>query len=159
MKPKLTIARKAALRALHRGREHHTFARLNEALDRMETGLPQRLPAPYKWTKANLAREAGVHITTILFKNPAGAYRYAPILDRFDALRAKAASRNGGSGKPIPGAADLEARLQAAEQTNADKQQELARQAELICELRAKVEELEAQEAHLSSLRTPGAPT
>lgn len=152
MKRKLSAARKAALHSLHGSREHHTFARLTEALGRMEAGHPQRLAVPYKWTKANLAREAGVHITTILFRNPDGAYRYAPVLDRFDTLRAMA-SQGGGCASRTAAVADLEARLQISKQTVTNQAQELARQAELICELRAKVRELEAHESHLSSLR------
>lgn len=159
MKRKLSAARKAALRVLHGSREHHTFARLTEALGRMEAGHPQRLAVPYKWTKANLAREAGVHITTILFKNPDGIYRYAPVLDRFDTLRAMAAPQGGGCASRTAAAADLEARFQNSKQTVANQAQELARQAELICELRAKVRELEAHESHLSSLRIQGTHT
>src|ERR1700722_540557 len=79
MKQPLTLARRRALRNLHGSREEKTLARLGEALNRMEAGSPQRIAAPFRWTKANLAREADVHITTILFKEENGSYRYAGI--------------------------------------------------------------------------------
>lgn len=146
MKQRLTLARRRALRNLHGSREEKTLARLGEALNRMEAGSPQRIGAPFRWTKANLAREADVHITTILFKEEGGSYRYAGILERFDALRAKQPQPNHPPAlRPEDGPAD-------DAQTTFEMEQELARQAGVICELRAQVKELQSHEADIHDL-------
>ena len=145
MTQRLTLARRRALRALHGSREGKTLARLNEALNRMEAGSPQCIAAPFRWTKANLARESGVHITTILFKEENGSYRYANILGRFDELRnARPTAR------PAPSVPINETCAKAAEP--GEMEQELARQAGIICELRAKVRDLESREADIHDL-------
>jgi hypothetical protein len=143
MKQRLTLARKRALRTLHGGREEKTLARLGEALNRMEAGTPQRIAVPFRWTKANLAREADVHVTTILFKETDGSYRYAGIIERFDALRAR-------SNPPAP-SAPKDAPSDSAH-TALEMEQELARQAGLICELRAQVKELQTRDADIHDL-------
>jgi hypothetical protein len=43
----------------------------------MQAGRPVRLPPGYKWTKDNLAKEAGLHITTLLKRGPDKAFVYA----------------------------------------------------------------------------------
>lgn len=143
MKPKLSLARKRALRHLHGGREAKTRSHLDEALNRMQAGVPQRLPVPFRWTKANLAREADVHITTILFKEEDGSYRYSAILERFELLKISRQAKSVRSNvDPV------------AETSNeaAEMEQELARQAGLICELRSKVRDLESREADVHDL-------
>jgi hypothetical protein len=146
MKQRLTLARKRALRTLHGSREGKTLARLGEALNRMESGSPQRIAAAFRWTKANLARESGVHITTILFKEADGSYRYAGILERFETLRAKQPSPNRlPTGQPENAEVD-------PTQTAPEMEQELARQAGMICELRARVKELQSREADVHDL-------
>jgi hypothetical protein len=146
MKQRLTLARRRALRTLHGGREEKTLARLGEALNRMEAGTPQRIGAPFRWTKANLAREADVHITTILFKEEDGSYRYAGIIGRFDALRTKGSRPHPAlSAEPAPATTD-------PVQTAHVMEQELARQAGLICELRAQVKDLQSHEADIHDL-------
>jgi hypothetical protein len=145
MKPLLTLARRRALRTLHGSREQKTRARLGEALNRMEAGTPQRLAVPFRWTKTNLAREADVHITTILFKEENGSYRYADILERFDALRKLRRPDH------PPAARTEEIPIDPAP-TVLEMEQELARQAGIICELRATVKELESREADIHDL-------
>jgi hypothetical protein len=146
MKQRLTLAHRRALRNLHGSREEKTLARLGEALNRMEAGSPQRIGAPFRWTKANLAREADVHITTILFKEENGSYRYAGILERFGALRAKQPRPH----RP-PAVRPEDAPADPA-QTIFEMEQELARQAGVICELRAQVKELQSHEADVHDL-------
>ena len=145
MTQRLTLARKRALRTLHGSREGKTLARLGEALNRMESGSPQRIVATFRWTKANLARESGVHITTILFKETDGSYRYAGILERFAALRAKQPPSHPPAGQPENAEVD-------PTQTALEMEQELARQAGMICELRARVKELQSREADVHDL-------
>ena len=145
MKHRLTLARKRALRRLHGSREGKTLARLGEALNRMEAGSPQCIAAAFRWTKANLARESGVHITTILFKEADGSYRYASILGRFEALRNARPTANHALAVPINEAPAVAAEL-------GEMEQELARQAGIICELRAKIRDLESREADIHDL-------
>jgi len=147
MKHRLTLARRRALRDLHGSREQKTRARLDEALNRMEAGTPQRIVVPFRWTKANLAREADVHITTILFKEEDGSYRYAGILERFEALRTKQSRPDDDS----PTARPEDAQADPAQNTF-EMEQELARQAGIICELRAQVKELQSREADIHDL-------
>jgi hypothetical protein len=146
MKQRLTLARKRALRTLHGNREGKTLARLGEALNRMETGSPQRIAATFRWTKANLARESGVHITTILFKEANGSYRYAASLERFETLRTKQPSHHRlPAGQPENTPTD-------PTQSTLAMEQELARQAGMICELRARAKELQSREADVHDL-------
>lgn len=147
MKQRLTLARRRALRNLHGSREEKTLARLGEALNRMEAGSPQRIAVPFRWTKANLAREADVHITTILFKEEDGSYRYAGILERFEALRTKRSRPNDDS----PTARPEDAQADPAQNTF-EMEQELVRQAGVICELRAQVKELQSHDADIHDL-------
>jgi hypothetical protein len=147
MKQPLTLARRRALRNLHGSREEKTLARLGEALNRMEAGSPQRIAAPFRWTKANLAREADVHITTILFKEENGSYRYAGILQRFEALRAKGTPPNADAPTCPPEDAQAD-----PSQAIFEMEQELARQAGVICELRARVKDLQSHEADIHDL-------
>lgn len=114
----------------------------------MQAATPDQLVVPFRWTKANLAREAGVHVATILARSEDGTYRWRAILDRFEALRTKArASRT-----DREGAADTVAavglQLASAAGVALEKEQELARQAELICELRSQLRDYEERAAH-----------
>jgi uncharacterized protein YoxC len=154
MKRRLTNARKSALRALHRNREQRTAARLSAALNRMEAGNPRILALPFKWTKANLAREAGVHITTILFKIPDGTYRYAALNARYETLREQVQQTDA---KLNPGSESVEERLKAIKQLAQEREQELAAQAEEICQLRAKVSDLESRNLLLDDLQKKNA--
>jgi hypothetical protein len=137
---------------MHRGRENRTGARLHEALNRMEAATPDQLVAPFRWTKANLAREAGVHVATIFAKNDDHSDRWPAILDRFATLRAKArASRTDREGVTDT-VAMVEQQLASAAGIALEKEQELARQAELICELRAQLRDHEARAAHVKEV-------
>lgn len=154
MKPELTSARRSALRTLHRGRERKTAAKLTAALNRMQAGKPQTIPRPFKWTKANLAREADVHITTILFRNPDGTYRYAAIIARFEALCVQAQQTEA---QANPHRETVEDRVKAISHLAHEREQELAAQAEVICELRAKVSDLESRNLMLDDLQKKNA--
>ncbi len=150
MKRKLSRAREAALRALHEGREHKTFMRLSGALDRMKADRPRILVLPFRWSKANLAREAEVHITTLLFRERDGTYRCAAILERFETLRTQ--SQQATAAPSVP-----EERVKAITQLVREREQELAAQAELICQLRAKVNDLESRDELLADLQKKNA--
>ena len=54
-----------------------TRIKLEEALERMRAGRTLRLSPGFKWTKASLAREAGVNVNTLLRKSPDGTFVYA----------------------------------------------------------------------------------
>jgi hypothetical protein len=54
-----------------------TTIALDEALQRMQAGRPLHLPPGFRWTKKNLAKEAGLHITTLLKRDPDKAFVYA----------------------------------------------------------------------------------
>jgi len=140
------------LRTLHLERERKTAARLTEALNRMEAASPTQLVVPFKWTKANLAREAGVHVATILAKNDDGTYRRAAILDRFDALRTNACAVGGERQSVLEKVAFVEKQLAAAHAAAFEKETELARQAELICQLRAQLREHESRDDAVKQL-------
>lgn len=152
MTQKLTAARKTALRTLHNERERKTAGRLTEALNRMEAGTPDQLVVPFKWTKANLAREASVHVGTILAKNDDGTYRCAAIIDRFEALRANARSAGSDQQSAVETIAITEERLASTRADALEKESELGRQAELICQLRAQLRDYEARDDHVKQL-------
>lgn len=152
MKPKLTTAREAALRALHKERERKTAARLTEALHRMEACTPQQLVVPFKWTKANLAREADVHVATILAKDDDGDYRCAAILERFEALRANARAAGGDQRSSVEKIAVAEEQLASTRADALEKENELGRQAELICQLRAQLRDYEARDDQVKQI-------
>jgi hypothetical protein len=148
VKPKLTSARKAALHALHRARETKTGARLHEALNRMEAAAPDRLAVPFKWCKANLAREAGVHVATIFARNDDRTYRWPAILDRFETLRLNARARRSDRKGVAETVAAVEQQLASAGSVALEREQELARQAELISELRSQLRDHEGRAAY-----------
>ena len=134
----LTNARELALRALHRGRERETAEKLSTALNRMQAGEPRNLSRSFKWTKANLARESGVHVTTILFRLQGGGYRYAAAIARFEQLRGHARQ--------------IDAKPDDRREPVEELEQELAAQAEMICQMRAKISDLESRNALLGDL-------
>ena len=53
-----------------------TRTALDEALQRMRSGATRRLGPKYDWSKANLAREAGLNVNTLLRKKR-GSFVYA----------------------------------------------------------------------------------
>jgi hypothetical protein len=147
----LTRARKLALGRLHLERSRRTALRLNEALDRMEMGIPEQLTVPFKWTKANLSREAGVHIATIFSKTD-GNYRWSRILSRFEALRRTARNKaqfpDGSSEARRKNSPNRSTQIRDLK----ERENELARQAEIISELRAKIRDYEKRESHIQEL-------
>lgn len=151
MKRKLSIRHRAALRNLHEERGRKTSARLTEALNRMEAGHPENLVRPFKWTKANLAREAAVHIATLLYKESDGTYRCSSILERFEILRVRLRQMDGRLTSQLPTTDD---RLKAMAAQAREREQELAAQVEVICELRAKITDLETRDGLLKNLQT-----
>lgn len=118
----------------------------------MEAGTPDQLVVPFKWTKANLAREAGVHVGTILAKNDDGTYRCAAILDRFEALRANARAAGSDQQSAVEKIAVTEERLASSHVEALEKENELGRQAELICQLRAQLRDYEARDDQVKQI-------
>lgn len=79
----------AGLRRYHMERPAKTRLKLLEALDRMETGRTVVADANFKWSKATLAREAGVNINTVVRKLPGGQWAFPEINERFEELKCK----------------------------------------------------------------------
>ncbi len=114
----------------------------------MEAAAPDQLVVPFRWTKANLAREAGVHIATILTRNEDGTQRWCAILDRFEYLRTRSRASRGARDGVTDTVTDVGLELASAAGVALEKEQELARQAELICELRSQLRDYAERAAH-----------
>lgn len=79
--------RLAGLRRYHADRPARTRAKLLQALDRMERDQTFVVGPGFKWSKATLAREAGININTIVRKMPGGAWAFPEVNVRFEDLR------------------------------------------------------------------------
>jgi hypothetical protein len=79
----------AGLRRYHMERPAKTRLKLLEALNRMEAGRTVVAGLGFKWSKATLAREAGVNINTVVRKLPGGQWAFPEINERFEELKCK----------------------------------------------------------------------
>ncbi len=79
----------AGLRRYHAERPAKTRLRLLEALDRMESSHTVVVGTDFKWSKATLAREAGVNVNTVLRKVPSGQWAFPEINERFAQIKSK----------------------------------------------------------------------
>lgn len=87
---KRSAARKlAGLRRYHAERPAKTRLKLLEALDRMESGHTVVVGPGFKWSKATLAREAGVNVNTVVRKLPGGRWAFPEINERFEQIKGK----------------------------------------------------------------------
>jgi hypothetical protein len=87
------------LRRYHKSRPVKTRLKLLEALDRMESGCTVVVGQEYKWSKATLAREAGVNVNTVVRKlRGGGGWAFPEINERFEKLKEKR--------HPVAGASD-----------------------------------------------------
>lgn len=78
------------LRRYHKSRPVKTRLKLLEALDRMESGCTVVVGQEYKWSKATLAREAGVNVNTVVRKlRGGGGWAFPEINERFEKLKEK----------------------------------------------------------------------
>jgi hypothetical protein len=74
-----------ALRSVHASKRKHREVILSAALERMASGKPAVLKPGFKWNRANLAREADIHINTLLQRDEhTRAFLYEPILNKLD---------------------------------------------------------------------------
>lgn len=107
--------RLAALREYHAKRPEMTRSKLTEALDRMESGNTVVVRQGAKLNKANLCREAGVSIHTLLTKEVAtGKRRYADVLERLERLTAARRGKDTSGDDKDAKIAELRALCQAA---------------------------------------------
>jgi hypothetical protein len=79
----------AGLRRYHVERPAKTRLKLLEALDRMESGHTVVVGPDFKWSKATLAREAGVNVNTVVRKLPGGRWAFPEIDERFEQIKGK----------------------------------------------------------------------
>ncbi len=79
-----------ALRAVHASRRKHREVILSAALERMANGNSTTLKPGFKWNRANLAREADIHINTLLQRDKGtGAFLYESILNKLDSYASR----------------------------------------------------------------------
>lgn len=79
-----------ALRAVHASKRRRRELVLTAALERMAAGNVAVIKTGFRWNRANLAREAGIHINTLLQRDAATRrYLYEAILNRLDNYAAR----------------------------------------------------------------------
>lgn len=86
---KASVKKLAGLRRYHLNRPIKTRLKLLEALDRMESGRTIVVGPEFRWSKATLAREAGVNVNTVVRKCPDGTWAFPEINERFEQIKQK----------------------------------------------------------------------
>lgn len=87
-----------ALKKQHSTKRQQTAAKLEAAIQRMNTGHTLVLKKGFRWTKRSLAAEAGVHLNTLIAKDD-GGFVYSKAFNLFELSRARLGSRPQGRDK------------------------------------------------------------
>lgn len=137
-----------ALRKLHTARREKTQFLLHAGLDAMESGKTSRITVPFKWTKTNWAKEAGVHVSSIEKKKD-GEKAFGSLIARFEALRQlsrqRSRSENNFSDTQVQKWKQLEVETE-------NQRMKLAEQAELVAQLRSRLAEIPELNAEIGIL-------
>jgi len=150
---KLSTKKMAGLRRYHADRPVKTRLKLLEALDRMESGQTVKVSPGFHWSKANLAREAGVNINTVVRKLPDGKWAFPEINERFEQIRQKrqrAATTSDSRDEKI---VELRNQLDGLREQNRQLALEVNRMGRQVLEEREKAERMMLYERQNASLR------
>lgn len=92
VKPRKNVNPKSieALRKVHAAKRKHRENILAAALNRMADDSPARLKPGFRWTRTSLAKEAGVHINTLIQRDAqTGSFLYDSILKKLDSYASR----------------------------------------------------------------------
>jgi len=150
---KVSAKKLAGLRRYHAERPVKTRLKLLEALDRMESGHTVVVGPKFKWSKATLAREAGVNINTLVRKRPSGEWAFPEINDRFEELRNKRRRVAAGSDLKEEKIAELRNEIERLREQNRLLALEIHRVGQQILEEKDRADRMAVYERQNASLR------
>jgi predicted RNase H-like nuclease (RuvC/YqgF family) len=150
---KLSARKMAGLRRYHADRPVKTRLKLREALDRMESGHTVTVSSGFHWSKANLAREAGVNINTVVRKLCDGGWAFPEINERFAELKQKQTRVAPTSDSRDEKIVELRNQLDGLREQNRQLALEINRMGRQVLEEREKAERMVVYERQNASLR------